>query len=163
MTRDDLYAMEYRLRLEYLQSHFSRMLTRFSFLLTINSALLGFSLDKDYEKSAVMLIVIGITLSVLWFYYGGVDDYMAKAYREQVKKIHDKLKDAATELASAERNSLYAAGDPKAAENITPSFPELKPREGRLIRFGPTSFVAVFPLLFIILWLLRGCLSVVDL
>jgi hypothetical protein len=91
MNIEDLLLEDYKLKVQYLTAHFSRMWTRFNFFLTINSALFAFSVQKDTAPFVPLFVVAGILLSILWYGFGATDNYLVEVYRKQVGYSHKLL------------------------------------------------------------------------
>jgi hypothetical protein len=84
MNTEDFLLEDYKLKVQYLTAHFSRMWTRFNFFLTINSALFAFSVQKDTAAFVSLFVVAGLLLSALWYFFGAADNYLVEVYRKQV-------------------------------------------------------------------------------
>jgi hypothetical protein len=87
MKIEDFLLEDYKLKVEYYAGHLSRMWTRFNFLLTINSALFGLYLTKDFVRSPCWLLpIIGIVLSALWGGFGTLDIAFTRRYTSHIKR-----------------------------------------------------------------------------
>ena len=84
---EEFLVEDYKLKTDYLTKHFSRMLTRFNFFLTIGSALFLLSMDQAFDH-AIFLSVLGTILSALWFFFAASDNYNADVYRKQILDLH---------------------------------------------------------------------------
>src|SRR3712207_1805551 len=83
-TRDFLLE-DYKVKVQYLSDHLSRMWTRFNFLLTLNSGLFAFSVQKDTATFGLLFTLAGVVLSILWYVFGANDNYLVEVYRKQVE------------------------------------------------------------------------------
>jgi hypothetical protein len=96
MKIENFLLKDYELKIQYLTNHFSRMWTRFHFLLTINSALLVFYVNTDaLAFDPQFVIITGTILSVLWYCFGATDNYLVEVYRKQVGYAYELLKETA--------------------------------------------------------------------
>jgi hypothetical protein len=92
MDAIDFLLKDYELKVNYLSEHFSRMWIRFNFFLTIESALLAFSFNKDGAQSGGYLAIAGLLLSVLWYGFARTDNFLVEVYRRQVGHVFDLLR-----------------------------------------------------------------------
>ncbi len=74
---------DYKLKTDYLNKHFSRMLTRFNFFLTIHSAMFVLSFG-DAAQHPVIVSQLGAALAVLWLCFAAADNRAADLYRAHV-------------------------------------------------------------------------------
>ena len=78
MDYDNFLLEDYKQKVQYLAGHFTRMWTRLNFFLVVNSALFGFSMNESYKSYNTVLILSGLLLSIFWYYFGAVDNYLAE-------------------------------------------------------------------------------------
>ena len=77
---------DYKLKVDYLSNHFSRILTRFNFFLSIELALFGalgflsFGNNRNIE-AAILPIFLGLATSVIWLVIGCQDRRLVVIYR----------------------------------------------------------------------------------
>jgi hypothetical protein len=97
--KTDVFLLEdYKLKVEYLTNHFTRMVIRVNIFLTIDTALLAFSLkfvflDRNYDCfSAVGLFMLGLLLSSIGILIARLENYFAKLYRRQVALAYHLLR-----------------------------------------------------------------------
>jgi hypothetical protein len=161
VTREQILFDDYKLKVDYLKAHYTRMLTRSTFFLTIDSALLGFSFHPQYEKHLFFISVFGIILSAIWFLFGAGDNYLARLYRNHAEStFYLLMAEKETDLLASNRSVYSFAGntDIKKFLKLETGCTE-KTKRGwlhfRVPGFGPTELVAVVPLLFVAAWLIR--------
>jgi hypothetical protein len=175
MDQDTFLSQGYQLKVNYLTNHFTRMWTRFNFFLTINSALFGFSFNSSYEKNEIYLIWAGIAFSILWFYFGAVDKYLATLYRAHVEhafhlirppvpKAPSTAEAAAHDERQARLGRLSFVGD--TGQRSYYGWDREHQRLGeREVGFSPwgfrwsglsaTDLAAFFPFVFLLAWVIR--------
>jgi hypothetical protein len=157
---DQFLLRNYELQVRYLSDHFSRMWTRFNFFLTINSALFGFSFNESYAANLPYMSVAGIVFSLLWIYFGGVDNWLVDAYRSQVETGFDALKESlqrsgagASEGSGRQKHEpweeLRAVGT-TAVRNTKTSLWSF-----RWKRVSATDLATIFPVVFFFAWVSR--------
>lgn len=91
MDAVDFLMKDYEIRANYLTNHFSRMWTRFNFFLTIESALFAYSLHKDNAQYAWLLAIAGLLLTVIWYLFSTIDNFLVEVYRRQVAHVFNLL------------------------------------------------------------------------
>jgi hypothetical protein len=86
---------DYKLKTDYLNQHFNRMWTRFSFFIAAEVGLLGFYFSLVPEKSGYFapqfFICSGIFISALWYITGAQDKYLVECYRKTAKDVGLKI------------------------------------------------------------------------
>ena len=177
----DFLLEDYRLKVQYLTDHFSRMWTRFNFFLTINSALFAFSVQKDTAAFVLLFVVAGLLLSALWYFFGAADNYLVDVYRKQVGTTYYLLgsKEPGLEkLQSREdlRGVYSYVGDIKTKyrdrkdgevriDSIKPNLLQWRYifHEGREDEqpISATELAVILPLAFLLLWLVRFAIFLV--
>jgi hypothetical protein len=86
MKTEDFLLDDYKLKVEYYTGHLSRMWTRFNFLLTIDSALLGLFAAGDVAPAICPLLpFVGMTLSTLWCVFSAFDLSFTRRYTRHIK------------------------------------------------------------------------------
>ena len=102
MDVENFLIGDYKLRVEYLTSHFTRMWTRFSFFLTIETALFGallYSGDRyGWPGKTAYIAPLGLLASLLWYIFGAEDRVLVLVYRQQVKDAAEEIKKRDGEL-----------------------------------------------------------------
>jgi hypothetical protein len=171
---------DYKLKVQYLTNHFSRMWTRFNFFLTINSALFAFSVQKDTATFVLLFVVAGLLLSALWYCFGAVDNYLVEVYRKQVGTTYYLLglkEPGLNELQSREdlREVYSHVGDIKTKfldqkdgeVHVNPDPIERNPFQWRYTlhwkykeqeheqSISATELAVILPFAFLLLWLVR--------
>ena len=92
MTAEELLQSDYKLKIDYLVAHLGRMWTRFGFFLTIESALISYSLIRDNSLYVELLCAFGVLMSLLWYYFASTDNFLVAVYRRQVAHVFFLLK-----------------------------------------------------------------------
>jgi hypothetical protein len=158
---DPFLLRNYELHVRYLSDHFSRMWTRFNFFLTINSALFGFSFNSSYAHNVTYISWAGIVFSLVWFYFGGVDNRLVDIYREHVKTSFDTIKKAlqtspveSADGSAAQKNAVLK--ELRFAGSTEP----LPSMEKRLWSFrwehaSATDLATILPIVFALAWMIR--------
>lgn len=156
---------DYKQKVGYLTSHFTRMWTRFNFFMTIESALFTFSMNSAYADYAELLAVAGLILSLAWYFFGATDNYLVDTYRRQIGHAHSLLaktleKGSLEELVGKEGLEVYSyVGDVKDKSfNPKNNWVETTPKnffQFRVEKISATELAVVFPTAFFVLWLLR--------
>jgi hypothetical protein len=87
---------DYKLKVNYLNNHFSRILTRFNFFLSIQIALFGvlgfFLFGKSRNVDAAIIpIILGLATSVIWLAIGCQDRRLVMIYRGGMKLAANKI------------------------------------------------------------------------
>ena len=142
------YKEDYKLRIEYLNQHFSRMWTRFNFFLTIESALFGILFrppnGAEFKDHALLVIPIALLLCICWYAFGAQDRYLVELYRKQIEYVKEELNN------HFELSSYDYVGQTNELEMTT------RPKYGlfqwRFELISTTKLAAVFPLIFAVLW-----------
>lgn len=156
---------EYTLKVGFLNAHFSRMWTRFNFLLTIELALFGFfgflvfdPRGKDL-RAALIPIVLGLITSLVWWVLGSEDRYLVSSYRRDVAGARAIIVANVPEL---EPYSEFYVGSRKGAPE---GYLDAADRRGLVTRLvdlvfswylepiSITRLAAILPVVFLILWL----------
>jgi hypothetical protein len=171
MDAIDFLRKDYELKANYLTAHFSRMWTRFNFFLTIESALLAFSFNKDSAQYTGYLAIAGLLLSILWYRFAATDNFLVEVYRSQVAHVFDLLRtsrEAAFEAAGLEpRPEGYSYVGSVSDKGFNPITGQVEPIEQnvwqkRSRRVSVTELGVVFALLFSFLWIGRLILWFVE-
>jgi hypothetical protein len=156
MDLDQFLVRNYELQVRYLSDHFSRMWTRFNFFLSINSALFGFSFNPSYEQNIQYMIIAGIVFSLLWVYFGGVDNWLVDAYRGQVETGFAAIRKAlqgSVEGGDRQQHEVWqelrsvGTTDARSVTTGIWSF--------RWKRISATDLATVFPIVFVLAWIIR--------
>jgi hypothetical protein len=171
---------DYRLKVQYLTDHFSRMWTRFNFFLTINSALFAFSVQKDTAPFVLLFVVAGLLLSALWYFFGATDNYLVDVYRKQVGTTYYLLGSEDRDLEKLQsredlRNVYSYVGDIKTKfrdqkggeVDINPDLFQRRyiHHEGREDEkpISATELAVILPFAFLLLWLVRFAIFLIFL
>jgi hypothetical protein len=91
MASKDFLFEDYKVKVQYLTDHFSRMWIRFNFLLTLNTALFAFSFQKGTTTFGPLFAGAGIVLCVLWYVFGANDNHLVEVYRKQIEDSYELL------------------------------------------------------------------------
>jgi len=159
----DFLLADYQLKAKYLTDHFSRMWTRFNFFLTIESALLGISFHKDYSAHSMFISLTGMTLSVAWYYFGITDNYLVDVYRKQTGQVYYLLmkivEPSMESIATEDQFGVFSyVGDVKNQYfDCEAQIKDIKPNffQRRYKKFSVTELAVAFPVIFLIIWLVR--------
>ncbi|HKU76266.1 MAG TPA: hypothetical protein VJR02_20315 [Pyrinomonadaceae bacterium] len=165
-TKPDLKEFllaDYQLKARYLTDHFSRMWTRFNFFLTIESALLGISFHKDYSTHSVFISLTGLALSVAWYYFGITDNYLVDVYRKQTGQVYYLLMRIAEPslpgITTEDQFRVFSyVGDVKNQYfDCDEKIKDIKRNffQTRYEKFSVTELAVAFPVIFLIIWLVR--------
>jgi hypothetical protein len=91
----DYLKEDYKLKVDYVTNHFSRMWTRFNFFLSIELALFGvvgfLMFDKEKTEGLIYPALLGIGVSVLFVIVGLQDQKLVDIYRAAVKDVLARL------------------------------------------------------------------------
>lgn len=165
MKTEAFLLEDYKQKVGYLTSHFTRMWTRFNFFLTIESALFTFSMNSAYADYAGLLSLAGLILSLAWYFFGATDNYLVDTYRRQIGHVHHLLEKTlenggVKKLAGSTEFKVYSYVGDVMDESFNPknSRVETTPRnyfQNRLKLVSVTELAVVFPTLFFVLWLGR--------
>jgi hypothetical protein len=86
---------DYKLKTDYLNQHFNRMWTRFSFFIAAEVGLLGFFFSLKSAGSGYLapqfFIWSGIIISALWYMTGAQDKWLVECYRDTAKNVGMKI------------------------------------------------------------------------
>lgn len=160
---------DYKLKVQYLTDHFSRMWTRFNFFLTINSALFAFSVQKDTAAFAPLFVLAGVLLSALWYFFGATDNYLVEVYRKQMGYTHSllNLEKPPQSQSNEEALKYYSyVGEIKEDLPIDENLLQWRytlrlpyrwkgeRREGKW-PISATELAVVLPIVFLLLWIVR--------
>ena len=152
MKTEDFLLEDYKLKVEYYAGHLSRTWTRFNFLLTIETALVGLFVTtktENFSPSAWGLIPkIGIVLCVLWLLLGVLDIRFSRRYTRHIECTYSLLVNKLENETSDLPKGYPYAGYPYAGQ-------WLKGRKLRNVSVTPLSaMLFLMPLLFSVVWLL---------
>ena len=76
---------DYRLRIEYLTGHLTRMWTRFQVFVTLESALVAVLLvEGKLSDAAPHIAIVQAVLSFIWFLVGRHDRHLVRIYKRQI-------------------------------------------------------------------------------
>ena len=137
---------DYELKVGYLTDHFSRMWTRFNFFLVLESGLsaaiwLWFREADGVTLGALVLGLVGLLSTAVWYVFGAQDRYLVEVYRCQARRVGCEL---------AEHLSLD--GYLPVGTTKKPVI-ETKIYQWRWDPLSPTRLAAWFPLLVLVYWL----------
>jgi hypothetical protein len=147
----DVLRDEYKLGVDYLTNHLTRLWTRFNFFLTLETALvvalLGLFRNEQLSRAVLVIPGVALLISLTWLVTGVQDRFLVVVYRTQIGHIVRRL--------------VPDQGDrwPYIGQDID----ELEDRIGKVKRtplqrrwkpLSITRMPAWFPLLTVVLWLL---------
>jgi hypothetical protein len=85
---DQRLLEEYKIQIQSLANHYTRLWTRFNFFLTIHTALLisfvGLFRGRDLTAAAIPIPALGVLMSVVWYLIGAQDRYLVAFYRKLI-------------------------------------------------------------------------------
>jgi hypothetical protein len=82
---------DYKLKVQYLTDHFSRMWNRLSYFLTVELALFGalgyvvFDSQGRDLRVAPVVVALGAATSLAWYVVGAQDRFLVTAYRDDLR------------------------------------------------------------------------------
>lgn len=166
MKTDDFLLEDYKLKAQYLTTHFARMWTRFNFFLTIESALFAFSLDRSQTAYIWLISLAGVLISLAWYFFGAADNYLVEVYRRQTAYAFHLLRQmlelpASDAFADEETRRIYTyVGDVHQDWSFNPKTKEIEAIPQNLFqhrskRVSVTELSVIFPAIFLILWVVR--------
>lgn len=140
---DSLFLELYKARMQYFANQGDRTWIRFYYFLTVELALASIYLAGDKNLIGAtenLLPFLGILFSLLWYLIGAQDVYFYEGYRNAVT--------AAEELVLSKLSNTVSPTN-KYIRDIKPNLFRFKIRH-----IGVTTFAAICPILFLILWIL---------
>jgi hypothetical protein len=167
---------DYELKITYLTDQFARMWNRFNYFVAIETALVGGKFLIPNGVLSRALVIVGASISILWYVMGAEDRYLVRLYRYQVEKAAEAV--VKTIWADKETQDAYryvGQINPQMREDLREyeskyKLPhkragQKKPRWKRLVEFewlsgwrvepiSTTRLAALFPLLVFVLWLI---------
>lgn len=152
LDRRSFLEKDYELKVRYLSDHFSRMWTRFNFFLVLESGLsaalwLWFREAGGVTFGAIVLALVGMISTAVWYVFGAQDRYLVEVYRTQA---HSAGKDLAKHLGLDNYVPIGSTGLPVVNSKIY---------QWRYTPLSPTRLAAWFPLLVLAYWLLVICIG----
>jgi hypothetical protein len=92
---DQRLLEEYKIQVQSLANHYTRLWTRFNFFITLHTALLvalvGLFRDRDLSADAIPLTALGVFMGLIWYVIGAQDRYLVTFYRRQIAHAADRL------------------------------------------------------------------------
>jgi hypothetical protein len=86
---------EYRIQVQSLANHYTRLWTRFNFFITLHTALLvalvGLFRDRSLTLDAIPLTGLGVFMGLIWYVIGAQDRYLVTFYRRQIEYAAERL------------------------------------------------------------------------
>jgi hypothetical protein len=156
-TADDVSLLfeDYKVKVQYVTDQFGRMWTRFSFLLTLQTALIGILIVQANQGHLILsggrIIVasLGLVTATYWYVVGAEDRYLVALYRHHVKEVYEKLATRSPVL-----SEISFAGDVQAHLRKSKFF---DPLEWRIPQLSTTRLAVVFPLMVLVFWVFVLC------
>jgi hypothetical protein len=106
---EDRAFEDFNLKLDYMESMYERLLTRFHYFLTVEIALFGFLGWLVFEKNNVAAVrvpaLLGALVSLLWYIVAAGDQALVKEYRNRAERSAKRLGEFATDHAAKEMES----------------------------------------------------------
>jgi len=133
----------YKARVQLHSEHTNRMWTRFNFILTAEIALLAVFFSSNYDPRGDLLTLptLGCIVSFLWYILGAQDHFYFEGFRKQVQSMEQVI--AKESKIPSSKVSLF--GHVKDVK--------WNPVTWRSRFLSLSKLTAVFPLLFLALWL----------
>jgi hypothetical protein len=92
---DQRLLEEYRIQVQSLANHYTRLWTRFNFFITLQTALLvalvGLFRDRSLTLDAIPLTGLGVFMGLIWYVIGAQDRYLVTFYRRQIEYAADRV------------------------------------------------------------------------
>ena len=140
---------DYKLKVQYLKDHFTRLWTRFNYFLTLQSALFGATILSP-EKYHWWVPIFGALLCILWYIFGAQDRYLVDLYRKQIEHEVIKIK------ARLQLEDYYFIGQtediPGQSEKVKKLDVKMGLYQWRNKYFSTTKLAALFPLVLLAMW-----------
>jgi hypothetical protein len=97
MDMTEFVKDDYKAKVDYLVKHFERMWTRFSFLITLQTAVfaaLSFAIEWGAKPAIFLFMLVGVAVSIFWIAASFEDRRLVKTYRDvHVKQAFEKMKE----------------------------------------------------------------------
>ena len=163
MGKESFLLEDYKLKVEYTSNQFTRMWTRFSFMLTLETALTAVAVFHPFDHepthdAKVWTVTAGMIAAIFWYIMGAEDRYLVVLYRAQARQAHD---------LSTKEVGLAESPSPMAGEVISKRLERFETycREAhddltmdwlqwRSNTISVTRLAVVFPLLVILFWII---------
>jgi hypothetical protein len=160
LAPETLLLEDYKQKIGYLTSHFSRMWTRFNYFVSIETALLGGKFLIPNNAPSRELAVAGVLISAVWYVMGAEDRFLVRLYRHQVENVARELAELTwTDL--SKQKAYRPVGD--VSKGALAELRDAERRDGhgwlewlsgwRWEHISTTRLAALFPLLVLVLWL----------
>ena len=169
MEKDEFLFKDYELKVNYLIAHFSRMWTRFNFFLTIETALLAYSLSKDSDEYTLYLAVPGLFLAFCWYWFARTDNFLVEVYRKQVAHVFHLLlecNDSSHALNSIDAyvHAGCVSKEGFGFESKTKTIQKIDNNkwQGRSEKISVTELGVIFAMVFFLLWIGRAMLYLLQ-
>jgi len=141
---------DYKLKVQYLKDHFTRLWTRFNYFLSLQSALFGAAILSP-EKYHWWVPIFGGFLCILWYIFGAQDRYLVDLYRKQIE--HDVV-EIKTRL---KLTNYYFIGQTEDMDGQSEKLGELGVKmtiyQWRNKQISTTKLAALFPLVILVMWI----------
>lgn len=85
MDLDHFLLEDYKLKVSFLSNQYNGMWTRFNYFVAIQSALFGGKFIFGGEEPGLAVAWVGLVLSLIWYFLGAQDSYLARLYQKHVK------------------------------------------------------------------------------
>ncbi len=86
---------DFKLKLDYLQAQYQRLLGRFNFFLTVEMALFGvvgwLLFEKLNVSGARLAALLGLPVSILWYVVAAEDRELVRQYRGRVERSAERV------------------------------------------------------------------------
>lgn len=142
---------DYKLKVQYLKDHFTRLWTRFNYFLTLQSALFGAAILSP-DKYRWWIPLFGAFLCVLWYIFGAQDRYLVDLYRKQIEHSVIQIKE------NFNLQDYYFIGQTENILSKTEKIENLKVESNiyqwRNNYISTTKLAALFPLAILAMWII---------
>lgn len=82
----DQLLTDYRLKVNFLEGHFSRLLSRFNYFLSIELAIFGLFgylwFNKEITDALIFPILLGLPVSIIWLFFARQDRALVRIYQK---------------------------------------------------------------------------------
>jgi hypothetical protein len=184
----DFLLEDYKLKVEYLTGHFSRMWTRFNFFISLETlvagALVAAATTERPLDNLWLVAILGLVISFCWYVVGATDRYLIATYRSQIRSTllelaRNRVFDVVDDPIRLRGGTLQLLNKPLACfrdgksvdddfrypfTGGTKEMEDIKRDvlQWRIRRLSVTTWPAFFPLIAIILWIVALIVTLAD-
>ena len=153
----DILDKDYERKVKQLHEHLTSIWTRFNFFITFQGIIIGTKIlipqltasqknsEIFYTKSVMLL---GLLISVIWYFFCANDRYLVKLYRKQVNDSFENFKNFLKD-----NDFLWLEKVDHVAKTLTKNEkPKMNILGWRLKYIGLTDYATMFSIIVIIFW-----------